>query len=78
MLLVSSLLHFSLSALCPGKTRIPMASIEQWYPRRPTAPETHTLKRALHSPFTDCTIGTDSTGWYLELMLGFAGYVQYA
>ncbi|GFX89008.1 hypothetical protein TNCV_2853081 [Trichonephila clavipes] len=31
----------------------PMTSIEQWYSRRSTAPETHTMKRALHNPFTD-------------------------
>ncbi|GFU77547.1 histone-lysine N-methyltransferase SETMAR [Trichonephila clavipes] len=35
-----------------------MTIIEQWYCRRPTSPETHTVKRALHNPFTDCTIGT--------------------
>ncbi|GFY00803.1 hypothetical protein TNCV_2141951 [Trichonephila clavipes] len=35
-----------------------MASIEQWYSRRSTATETHTVKRALHIPFTDCTTGT--------------------
>ncbi|GFU61206.1 transposable element Tc3 transposase [Trichonephila clavipes] len=30
-----------------------MARIEQWYSLRSMAPETHTVKRALHSPFTD-------------------------
>ncbi|GFU55651.1 hypothetical protein TNCV_1649641 [Trichonephila clavipes] len=35
-----------------------MTSIEQWYSRRSTAPETHTVKRALHKPFADCTTGT--------------------
>ncbi|GFS63537.1 hypothetical protein TNCV_4610961 [Trichonephila clavipes] len=43
---------------CPGKTCSPMVSIEQWYSRKSTALETHTVKRALHSPFTDWTIGT--------------------
>ncbi|GFU47883.1 hypothetical protein TNCV_4966961 [Trichonephila clavipes] len=35
-----------------------MASIEQWFFRRLTAPETHTVKRAFRSPFTDCMAGT--------------------
>ncbi|GBM15453.1 Clavesin-1 [Araneus ventricosus] len=34
-----------------------MACIEQWFPRGSTAPEAHTMKRALHGPFTDCTAG---------------------
>ncbi|GFW19198.1 hypothetical protein TNCV_255251 [Trichonephila clavipes] len=40
-----------LSYLC--KTCSPMASIEQWYCRRSMAPETYTVKQALHIPFTD-------------------------
>ncbi|GFS98243.1 hypothetical protein TNCV_944241 [Trichonephila clavipes] len=35
-----------------------MTSIEQWYSRRSRTSETHTVKRALHSPFADCTNGT--------------------
>ncbi|GFU34154.1 hypothetical protein TNCV_3199461 [Trichonephila clavipes] len=35
-----------------------MLSIEQWYSRRLTATKTQTVKRALQSPFTDCTTGT--------------------
>ncbi|GFV70178.1 hypothetical protein TNCV_2553221 [Trichonephila clavipes] len=58
MLLVSNPLHSSLCALLPGNTCSPMDSIEQWYSRKPMAPETLTVKRALHCPFTDCTTGT--------------------
>ncbi|GFX81427.1 hypothetical protein TNCV_142771 [Trichonephila clavipes] len=43
---------------CPGKTCSPMASIKQLYSRRLMAPETHTVKQALHSPFSDCMTGT--------------------
>ncbi|GFX20927.1 uncharacterized protein TNCV_79821 [Trichonephila clavipes] len=32
-----------------------MASIEQWYSSRSTAPESLTVKRALHGPFTGWT-----------------------
>ncbi|GFT81708.1 hypothetical protein TNCV_3675161 [Trichonephila clavipes] len=32
--------------------------IEHWYSCRSMTPETHTLKRVLHSTFTDCTTGT--------------------
>ncbi|GFT44723.1 hypothetical protein TNCV_2845131 [Trichonephila clavipes] len=32
-----------------------MEGIEQWYSRMSVASETHTVKRASHSPFTDCT-----------------------
>ncbi|GFX03557.1 uncharacterized protein TNCV_4751421 [Trichonephila clavipes] len=53
MLLVSSPLHSSLCALLLRQDLQPKASIEQWNSRRSTAPETHTVKRALHSPFTD-------------------------
>ncbi|GFX63014.1 hypothetical protein TNCV_3465591 [Trichonephila clavipes] len=35
-----------------------MEIIEQCYSHRSTAPETHTVKRALNSPFTNCTTGT--------------------
>ncbi|GFU05438.1 uncharacterized protein TNCV_3290871 [Trichonephila clavipes] len=49
----------SYRGLVRGKTWSPMASIEQCYSSRLMAPETHTAKRALHSPFTDCTTGTD-------------------
>ncbi|GFU14965.1 hypothetical protein TNCV_795371 [Trichonephila clavipes] len=56
MLLVYPVLYALVSVLsCPGRT---MASIEQWYSRRSMAPETQTVKRALHNPFTDCPIGT--------------------
>ncbi|GFW14574.1 hypothetical protein TNCV_2358981 [Trichonephila clavipes] len=34
-----------------------MVAIEKRYSRRSTASETHTVKRALHTPFTDCTTG---------------------
>ncbi|GFT07624.1 hypothetical protein TNCV_4045731 [Trichonephila clavipes] len=43
---------------CSGKTCSPMASFGQRYSRRSTAAETHTMKRTLHSPFTDCMSGT--------------------
>ncbi|GFY21895.1 hypothetical protein TNCV_3295391 [Trichonephila clavipes] len=35
-----------------------MASIKQWYCRSLADTETHTVKRALHTPFTDCSTGT--------------------
>ncbi|GFY02610.1 hypothetical protein TNCV_3504901 [Trichonephila clavipes] len=38
---------------CPGQTCSLMVTIEQWFSRRSTALETHTVKVALHSPFTD-------------------------
>ncbi|GBN11029.1 hypothetical protein AVEN_17607-1 [Araneus ventricosus] len=40
-----------------GKTCSPMGCIEQCYSHGSTAPEAHTVKRALHGPFTDCTTG---------------------
>ncbi|GFW91116.1 hypothetical protein TNCV_1759901 [Trichonephila clavipes] len=43
---------------CPGKKCSKMGRIDKWYSRSSTAPETHTVKRALHCPFTDCTTGT--------------------
>ncbi|GFU85065.1 hypothetical protein TNCV_1553281 [Trichonephila clavipes] len=54
--IISSPLHFTLCAPLPRQNV--QANIEQWYSRRSTAPETHTVERALHSPFTDCTTGT--------------------
>ncbi|GFU43093.1 hypothetical protein TNCV_109161 [Trichonephila clavipes] len=42
---------------CPGKTCSLMASIEPWYSRRSTAPDTHTVKLELPTPFADCTTG---------------------
>ncbi|GFW41693.1 hypothetical protein TNCV_9311 [Trichonephila clavipes] len=48
---------------CPSKTCHPMASTEQWYLRRSTAPKTHTVKQAFHSLFTDCDWHRHSTGW---------------
>ncbi|GFV04106.1 hypothetical protein TNCV_917271 [Trichonephila clavipes] len=45
-------------ALLPRQdTCSPTGSTEQWYSRRSTAPETHTVKQASHSPFTDCMTG---------------------
>ncbi|GFX71336.1 hypothetical protein TNCV_2453471 [Trichonephila clavipes] len=35
-----------------------MASIEPWYSRWSTAPETHMVKPELHNSFIDCMIGT--------------------
>ncbi|GFY18733.1 uncharacterized protein TNCV_2399531 [Trichonephila clavipes] len=50
MQLCSSLLHSPVSMIsCPGKTCSSIASIEQWFSRRSMAPETHKVKRALHS-----------------------------
>ncbi|GFV83535.1 hypothetical protein TNCV_5120251 [Trichonephila clavipes] len=46
----------------PGKTCSLMTSIEQWYSRRLTALETHTVKQALHSLFTESTT-TPSFNW---------------
>ncbi|GFW57395.1 hypothetical protein TNCV_543091 [Trichonephila clavipes] len=66
ILLISSPLHSSLLS-CPGKTYSPMVSIEQWYSRRSTAPETHTTKRVLHSSFIYYTTGT-----VIQLGGGFA------
>ncbi|GFX52077.1 hypothetical protein TNCV_4654061 [Trichonephila clavipes] len=44
---------------CPGKTcSLMKRRIEQWYSRMVTAPETHMVKLALHSSFTDSTTGT--------------------
>ncbi|GFU64932.1 hypothetical protein TNCV_785831 [Trichonephila clavipes] len=58
MLLVPSPLHSSLCALLPKQDVQLDDSIKPWYFCRSTAPETHTVKRALQSPFTDCTTGT--------------------
>ncbi|GFU68685.1 hypothetical protein TNCV_309001 [Trichonephila clavipes] len=68
---LQEVLYIPVSA-CPGKTRSPMVSIEQWHSCRSTAPEIDTV----HTPFTDCTTGTVIQ--LDELMLGFAGCVQYA
>ncbi|GFT13056.1 mariner Mos1 transposase [Trichonephila clavipes] len=52
--------------LVRDKTCSPVASIEQGYSRWSTAPETHTVKRELYSPFIDCTTATvHSTEWIL-------------
>ncbi|GFT75385.1 hypothetical protein TNCV_3393831 [Trichonephila clavipes] len=41
----------SLCYLVQEKTCTKITSIEQWYSRRSTAPENHTVKRVLHCPF---------------------------
>ncbi|GFY14748.1 hypothetical protein TNCV_647921 [Trichonephila clavipes] len=57
MLLVFSPLHSSLCALLPREDMKPDGKHGAMVSRRWTAPETLTVKRALYSPFIDCTPG---------------------
>ncbi|GFW50152.1 hypothetical protein TNCV_4695701 [Trichonephila clavipes] len=76
MILVSRPMQSNLCALLPRQDVQPNGEHRT---RRSTAPETHMLTRALHSPFTDCSTGTViQLGGNYELMFGFPGYVEYA
>ncbi|GFU05477.1 uncharacterized protein TNCV_3291191 [Trichonephila clavipes] len=50
---IAKVLYTPVSILsCPGKMCSLVASFERWYFRKSMASETHTVKQALHSPFT--------------------------